>query len=190
MVSTKLVRSILIAIASLSVGTTAHAETTEQAFLAELNKGVQGDTVATGTVTWTLEQIAKPKQKPELAVRAEIAIPDRNLKLTWRMQRNTDKAVFATHVVAVTVQSPDESHGTIRDLFGMLLRPAADGKSTALFANHEKSGDGMFRSYLAPSDFAAYQNDKLLQGASLVRAAVHLRGRQAGHSGHGQGSVR
>jgi hypothetical protein len=166
MISIKFVRSFLIAIAFLSGSVAAHAQATEQAFLAELNRGMQGDTVATGTVTWTLEQVAKPKQKPELAVRAEIVIPDRNLKLTWWMQRNTGKAAFATHVVAMTVHSPDESHGTIRDLFGMLLRSAADGKSTALFANHEKSGDGMFRSYLAPSDFAASQNDKLLRERS------------------------
>src|SRR5262249_43955084 len=138
-------------------------------------RGVEGSKID-ATVTWSLERIAgKPKQKPELAIRADITVPERGLEVTWVMRRNTDKSAFATHVVSVTVQTPDKDHGMIRDLFGMLLGSSEESNPTALFASHEKADYNAFRSYLSPADFSMRVNDKLIRERSWIELRFTFR---------------
>jgi hypothetical protein len=42
------------------------------------------------------------RQPPELAIRADVEVPERKLAMTWWLRRNTDKGLPATHTVEIT----------------------------------------------------------------------------------------
>jgi len=60
-----------------------------------------------GSVVWKTETI-RPEdgQAPEVAVRADVDIPDRGLRSTMLMRRNADKAVPASHVIDLKFDLP------------------------------------------------------------------------------------
>ena len=50
-----------------------------------------------GSALWRTETVSPgPGMAPELAIRADIEIPERRLRMTWSLRRNTDKALPAT----------------------------------------------------------------------------------------------
>ena len=56
-----------------------------------------------GSVIWRTEPIkASGNQKPEIAVRADIEIPDRQFKMTMSFRRNTDRSLPASHTAELT----------------------------------------------------------------------------------------
>ena len=61
-----------------------------------------------GSVIWRTEQIkAAAGQKADLAVRADIEIPDRKFKMTMSFRRNTDTSLPASHPAELTFTLPD-----------------------------------------------------------------------------------
>src|SRR5947209_7418184 len=57
-----------------------------------------------GSVIWRTEQVkATGGQKPDMAVRADIEIPDRKFKMTMSFRRNTDTSLPASHTADVTL---------------------------------------------------------------------------------------
>ncbi len=56
-----------------------------------------------GTVVWRTEPIkASNNQKADIAVRADIDIPERNFKMTMSFRRNTDSSLPASHTAELT----------------------------------------------------------------------------------------
>jgi hypothetical protein len=56
-----------------------------------------------GSVIWRTEPIkASGNQKPDVAVRADIEIPDRKFKMTMSFRRNTDTSLPASHTAELT----------------------------------------------------------------------------------------
>jgi hypothetical protein len=56
----------------------------------------------TGSVIWGTETVSPgPQQVPELAVKGTVEIPERHIKMTVSIRRNTDKELPASHVVEV-----------------------------------------------------------------------------------------
>src|SRR5262245_58803990 len=47
-----------------------------------------------------------PGQPPELAIRADVEVPERKLAMTWSLRRNTDKGLPATHTVEIMFKVP------------------------------------------------------------------------------------
>src|SRR5882724_1412364 len=68
-----------------------------------------------GSVIWRTEQIkASGNQKADIAVRADIEIPDRKFKMTMSFRRNTDSSLPASHTAELTfVLPPDFSGGSV-----------------------------------------------------------------------------
>ena len=51
-----------------------------------------------GSAIWRTETVSPgPGLAPELAIRADVEIPERRLRMTWSLRRNTDKALPASH---------------------------------------------------------------------------------------------
>jgi len=62
-----------------------------------------------GSVVWRTEQVkASGNQKPDLAVRADIEIPDRKFKMTMSFRRNTDTSLPASHTAELTFILPPD----------------------------------------------------------------------------------
>ena len=60
-----------------------------------------------GSALWRTETVSPgPGLAPELAVRADIEIPERKLRMTWSLRRNSDKALPASHTIEIMFTLP------------------------------------------------------------------------------------
>jgi hypothetical protein len=75
-----------------------------------------------GSVIWRTEPI-KARGKPDIAVRADIEIPDRKFKMTMLFRRNLDSSLPASHTAELTfILPPDFSGGGVGNLPGILMK--------------------------------------------------------------------
>jgi hypothetical protein len=77
-----------------------------------------------GSAIWRTEPVTvAPGQPPELAIRADIDVPERQLALTWTLRRNTDNGLPATHTVEIMFKlAPDFPFGGISNVPGILMK--------------------------------------------------------------------
>ncbi len=77
-----------------------------------------------GTASWKTEMVSPgPNQPMDTAVRAEVAIPDRKLKMIFSFRRNTDISLPASHTSELTFSGPtDFPGGGIADVPGILMK--------------------------------------------------------------------
>ena len=60
-----------------------------------------------GSAIWRTETVSPgPGQPAELAIRADVEIPDRKLTMTWSLRRNTDQSLPASHTVEIMFRLP------------------------------------------------------------------------------------
>src|SRR5207302_3092763 len=99
-----------------------------------------------GSVIWRTEPIkAGGNQKPDIAVRADIDIPDRKFKMTISFRRNTDTSLPASHTAELTFILPqDFSGGGVGNVTGILMKSNEQARGTPLTALAVKVTDGFF----------------------------------------------
>jgi hypothetical protein len=87
-----------------------------------------------GTVTWRTETVSPgPGMAPELVVRADIKIPERNMAMTWSLSHNADRTLAVSHFIEVMFNLPsDFPGGGISNLPGILMKDSEDGRGTPL----------------------------------------------------------
>src|SRR5262245_58027444 len=87
-----------------------------------------------GSAIWRTEIVTPgPGQPPELAIRADVEVPERKLAMTWSLRRNTDKGLPATHTVEIMFKLPaDFPSGGISNVPGILMKQAEQTRGTPL----------------------------------------------------------
>ncbi|MBW7971277.1 hypothetical protein [Bradyrhizobium sp. BR 10289] len=87
-----------------------------------------------GSVVWRLEPIkASGSQKADVAVRADIEIPDRKFKMTMSFVRNTDASLPASHTIELNFTVPtDFPGGGIGNVPGVLMKSNEQARGTPL----------------------------------------------------------
>jgi hypothetical protein len=87
-----------------------------------------------GSAIWRTETITPgPGQSPELAIRADVEVPDRKLAMTWSLRRNTDKGLPASHTIEIIFKLPAEfPAGGITNVPGILMKPSETIKGAPL----------------------------------------------------------
>jgi hypothetical protein len=77
-----------------------------------------------GSAVWRTESVpAAPGQPPDIAIRADIEIPEQKISARWSLRRNDDKALPASHTVEVNFSlPPDFPHGGITNIPGVLMK--------------------------------------------------------------------
>jgi hypothetical protein len=87
-----------------------------------------------GSAIWRTETVTPaPGQPPELAIRADVEVPERKLAMTWSLRRNTDKGLPATHTVEVMFKVPaDFPAGGILNVPGILMKQAEQTRGVPL----------------------------------------------------------
>src|SRR6202521_2059905 len=87
-----------------------------------------------GSVVWRTEEIkASAGQKADIAVRADIEIPDRKFKMTMSFRRNTDTSLPASHTAELTfILAPDFTGGGVFSVPGILLQSNEQARGTPL----------------------------------------------------------
>src|SRR5258708_3854302 len=99
-----------------------------------------------GSVIWRTEQVkAFGNQKPDIAVRADIEIPDRKSKMTMSFRHNTDTSLLESHIAVLTFILPqDFSGGGVGNVPGILMKSKLQARGTPLAGLAIKVGDGFF----------------------------------------------
>src|SRR3954453_11473037 len=121
-----------------------------------------------GSVIWRTEPIkASGNQKPDVAVRADIEIPDRKFKMTMSFRRNTDTSLPASHTAELTFILPqDFSGGGVGNVPGILMKSNEQARGTPLAGLAVKVTDGFFLVGLSNVDADRTRNLQLLKERS------------------------
>lgn len=135
-----------------------------------------------GLVIWRTEPIkASGNQKPDIAVRADIEIPDRKFKMTMSFRRNTDSSLPASHTAELTFILPqDFSGGGVSNVPGILMKSNEQARGTPLAGLAVKVTDGFFLVGLSNVDSDRTRNLQLLKERSWFDVPlVYVNGRRA-----------
>jgi hypothetical protein len=121
-----------------------------------------------GSVIWRTEQVkGAAGQKPDLAVRADIDIPDRKFKMTMSFRRNTDSSLPASHTAELTFILPsDFAGGGVGNVPGILMKSNEQARGTPLAGLAVKVTDGFFLVGLSNVDADRQRNLQLLKERS------------------------
>jgi hypothetical protein len=121
-----------------------------------------------GSVIWRTEQIkASAGQQADIAVRADIEIPDRKFKMTMSFRRNTDTSLPASHTAELTFVLPqDFSGGGVGNVPGILMKSNEQARGTPLSALAVKVTDGFFLVGLSNVESERTRNLQLLKERS------------------------
>jgi hypothetical protein len=121
-----------------------------------------------GSVIWRTEQVkATAGQKPDLAVRADVEIPDRKFKMTVSFRRNTDTSLPASHTAELTfILAQDFAGGGVGNVPGILMKSNEQARGTPLAGLAVKVTDGFFLVGLSNVDSDRARNLQLLKERS------------------------
>jgi len=135
-----------------------------------------------GSVIWRTEMVAPAgAQAPELAVRADLEIPERRITMTMSIRRNTDQALPASHTVEIVFNLPaDFPFGGISNVPGILMKQAEQTRGAPLAGLAVKVTSGFFLIGLSAVDSEMQRNLELLRERSWFDIPiVYNNGRRA-----------
>jgi hypothetical protein len=121
-----------------------------------------------GAVVWRTEPIKGSTGQPaDIAVRADIDIPDRKFKMTMSFRRNTDTSLPASHTAELTfILPPDFAGGGVSNVPGILMKSNEQARGTPLAGLAVKVTDGFFLVGLSNVDADRSRNIQLLKERS------------------------
>ena len=118
-----------------------------------------------GSAIWRTETVSPgPGLAPELAVRCDVEIPERHLRMTWSLRRNSDKALPASHTIEIMFTLPaDFSEGGIQNVPGVLMKQNEQARGVPLAGLAVKVTNGFFLLGLNASEVDMPRNIALLK---------------------------
>jgi hypothetical protein len=118
-----------------------------------------------GSALWRTETVSPgPGLAPELAVRADIEIPERKMRMTWSLRRNTDKALPASHTIEIMFTlPPDFPEGGIANVPGVLMKQNEQARGVPLAGLAVKVTNGYFLIGLSAVEADQQRNLQLLK---------------------------
>ncbi|MDI1345150.1 MAG: hypothetical protein PSV22_13755 [Pseudolabrys sp.] len=118
-----------------------------------------------GSAVWRTETVSPgPGLAPELAIRADVDIPERRMRMTWSLRRNTDKALPASHTIEIMFTLPaDFSEGGVGNVPGVLMKQNEEARGVPLAGLAVKVTNGYFLIGLSAVDIDKQRNVQLLK---------------------------
>ena len=118
-----------------------------------------------GSAIWRTETVSPgPGLAPELAVKANIEIPDRRITMTFSMVRNTDPKLPASHTIDIRFNlPPDFPGGGIANVPGILMKQAEQTRGVPLAGIAVKVTDNVFLIGLSSVESDIERNTQLLK---------------------------
>jgi hypothetical protein len=118
-----------------------------------------------GSALWRTETVSPGSgQKPELAVRADVEVPERKLVMSWSLRLNTDKSLPASHTIEITFKLPaDFPGGGISEVPGILMKQGENTRGTPLAGLAVKVTTGFFMIGLSNVDADRERNIQMLK---------------------------
>jgi hypothetical protein len=120
-----------------------------------------------GQVVWRTENVAGANGTTDMAIRADIDIPDRKFKAALTIRRNNDTSLPASHTVEMTFQLPqDFAGGGVSNVPGVLMKSNEQTRGTPLAGLAVKVTDNFFLIGLSNVDADRGRNLQLLKERS------------------------
>lgn len=121
-----------------------------------------------GSAIWRTEMLpAAPGRPSELAVRADVDIPDRKMTMTWSLHRNSDPALPASHTIEIMFNlPPDTPSGGVQNVPGVLMKQAEQTRGVPLAGLAVKVTPGFFLIGLSSLESDMQRNIGLLKERS------------------------
>ena len=118
-----------------------------------------------GTALWKTEmRPAVPGRPPELAVRADIEIPERKMSVTFSLRRNTDPSLPASHTIEIVFTLPtDSTSGGVQKVPGVLMKQAEQTRGVPLAGLAVPVTPGYFLLGLSSLEADVQRNVQLLK---------------------------
>jgi hypothetical protein len=128
-----------------------------------------------GTAIWRTDRVAPaPGQKPEVAIRGEIEIPDQKVSVRLSLRRNEDKSLPASHTVEIMFTLPPNfSHGGISSIPGIMVKQGEMTRGTPLNGVAVKVTDNFFLVGLMQGESDTQRNIQLLKERSWFDIPIH-----------------
>jgi len=118
-----------------------------------------------GSAIWRTETVSPgPGQPPELAVRADVEIPERRITMKFSIRRNTDQTLPASHTVEIMFNLPaDFAGGGIANVPGILMKQSEQTRGVPLAGLAVKVMTGFFLIGLSATEADLQRNVQLLK---------------------------
>ncbi len=122
-----------------------------------------------------------PGLAPEIAIRADVEIPERHMHMTWSLRRNTDKALPASHTIEIMFTLPaDFSEGGINNIPGVLMKSDEQARGVPLAGLAVKVTNGYFLIGLSATEVDMQRNIDLLKARDWFDIPlVYISGKRA-----------
>jgi|SRR5271169_343008 len=123
-----------------------------------------------GSVVWRTTPFKPPAGQPDdLAIHADIEIPERQLKLTLVMRRNFDAALPASHLIELNFALPPDFPGFgIDKVPGLLMKSNESARGTPFSGLSVKIADTSFRMGLSSIPEYRAKNMTLLRDNAWI----------------------
>jgi hypothetical protein len=118
-----------------------------------------------GSVIWRTETVSPGAGlAPELAVKANIEVPERHFAMTFGMVRNTDPALPASHTIDIRFNlPPDFAGGGVANVPGILMKQTEQTRGVPLAGLAVKVTNNVFLIGLSSVDTDVQRNTQLLK---------------------------
>lgn len=154
----------------------------QQALFYEERSGQDAESVSKGTVVWSVIQDSPGEGEPEEpAVRAEVTLPESNLRLNMTVRRNTDETIPASHLFELMFIVPDDfKGGAIDNVQRITFKQTEQATGNPLIAVPFKVADNFFIVALNDARTAVETNMALMRRLQWIDIPVTYRtGRRA-----------
>lgn len=154
----------------------------QKAIFYEEKTGTEAGTADQGAVVWSVVQDSPGVDQPEEpAIRGDLTIPDKGIKVRLTIKRNTDKSLPASHIIEMLFTTPpDFAGGSIEAVQRMALKDTEQAPGSPLVGVPAAFGDGFFLIALTDEKTAIETNMTLLQRQNWIDVPVAYRsGRRA-----------
>jgi hypothetical protein len=136
----------------------------QKAIFYEEKTGTEQGTADQGAVVWSVVQDSPGlDQPPEPAIRGEVSVPDKGIKVRLTIKRNLDKSLPASHIIEMLFTTPPEfAGGPIENVQRFAMKDTEQAPGNPLVGVPASFGDGFFLIALTDEKSAIDTNLSLL----------------------------
>ncbi len=133
-----------------------------------------------GSVIWRAESASPgPGLPPDLAIKADVEIPERHMRMSFTLRRNTDQTLPASHTIEILFSTPpDFPPGGVADMPGVLMEEAEQSRGAPLTGLRVKVTEGFFLIGLSTVESEARRNIQLLKERSWLHFPIFYKNNQ------------
>jgi hypothetical protein len=127
-----------------------------------------------GSARWRAQTVSPGSGlAPELQIRADLSIPDRNMTVAWSLRRNTDQVLPASHTIEIIFNLPPNfAGGGVANVPAIRMKDSEQDRGMPLAGVTAKVTNGFFLIGLSAIEADVQQNMQLLKERPWLGIAI------------------